>query len=202
MSKIFFNKIVKIGIALIISASILFCLVMITPPFTSTYWIFPSVLLVFLIIFGLTFNALEKMWENPPVRYLIIILILLTFGGIIFSYYEGNFITRAKDRDAVRKSDIRQIVMMMDIYKEEKNQYLQSETMPIAIGEISPIPTDPMNPSGENPYYWLDNTEDALTGCDEQHFCVWAEFEKTGFFAGSEKGTKELSIQPTKCPCW
>ncbi len=75
--------------------------------------------------------------------------------------------------------------------------------MPTAIEPyyLVPVPRDPL---ARNPYYWLDNTLGSPTGCDAQHFCVWAELEKDilyKFIVASEKGFRELKTQPTECPC-
>lgn len=106
-------------------------------------------------------------------------------------------------RDSRRVNDIMLIHEALRGYYIDKGKYFQSKTMPTAIEPyyLVPVPRDPL---ARNPYYWLDNTLGSPTGCDAQHFCIWAELEKDilyKFIVASEKGFKELKTQPTKCPC-
>lgn len=102
-------------------------------------------------------------------------------------------------RDLTRKADITQIATAMEMFYGDNNKYPQSKVMPVSIGiYLSSVPTDPLS---KTPYYWLDNTSNAPTGCNSQTYCIWAMLEGGGFYVASEKGTKELSTKPTRCPC-
>lgn len=103
--------------------------------------------------------------------------------------------SRAQARDARRKEDIRQIIIAMKRYYDERGEYLQSSTMPNSIGEYMPrVPTDPGE--GFCAYQWISNVG------NPQQFCVWACLESGKFFAGSEKGSRELDNPPTDLNCW
>lgn len=132
-------------------------------------------------------------------------MVLVSMGGV-----------RAKARDAKRESDLRQIVLAMELdYSDDElySQYTVDEwkaatsQIPKATGKyLSPIPRDP---KGEA-YHWVDNSS-GITGCSSQHYCFFAELEEpsttpgnTIYFAGSEKGTRKLdrASPPDSCPCW
>lgn len=107
------------------------------------------------------------------------------------------------DRDRRRVNDIMLISETLQRYYRDERKYFQSKTIPTGIEPYHLVPTlkDPLT---GDPYNWLDNTPGTLTGCDAQHFCLWAELEKDilyKFIVASEKGFKELETQPTKCPC-
>jgi len=132
-------------------------------------------------------------------------MVLVSMGGV-----------RAKARDAKRESDMRQIVLAMELdYSDDElySQYTVDEwkaatnQIPKATGKyLSPIPRDP---KGEA-YHWVENSS-GITGCSTQHYCFFAELEEpsntpgnTIYFGGSEKGTRKLdrASPPNSCPCW
>lgn len=105
-------------------------------------------------------------------------------------------------RDSRRVNDIMLISETLQRYYRDERKYFQSKTIPAGIDPYYLVPAlkDPLT---RDPYNWLDNTPGALTGCDDQHFCLWAELEGSGFKfkVASEKGVTQLKTQPTKCPC-
>ena len=105
------------------------------------------------------------------------------------------------DRDRRRVNDITLIGETLQSYYRAERKYFQSKTMPTGIKYyLVPAFKDPL--TGE-PYNWLDNTPGSLTGCDDQHFVLWAELEQDilfKFIVASEKGVKAFKTQPTECP--
>lgn len=125
-------------------------------------------------------------------------MVLVSMGG-----------ARLKARDAKRESDIRQIVLAMELAYSDDEKYQQAETAPDIIQSskrvyLDPVPTDPK--TGNPKYQWRSNISGAATNCGTQNYCVYAALEDAvGYFAGSEKGTRHLDVEPPaaagKC-CW
>jgi prepilin-type N-terminal cleavage/methylation domain-containing protein len=139
------------------------------------------------------------------IELLVVITIIGLLSGMILVSLGG---IRAKARDVRRMSDIRQIVLAMELAYSDDDQYIRSLETPDIIQSgsrvyLDPVPRDlrPGNPK----YSWRDNTIAALTNCDAQNFCIYVELEEEGYFAGSPKGTRELSSEPPlaagQC-CW
>jgi len=117
---------------------------------------------------------------------------------------------RSKARDARRESDLRQIVLALELDYSDDERYSQSVDMPTKIPcsnadctgirdgrYLDPVPEDPQG----GVYGWIENIY-GTTGCDDQHYCVWVDLEENGFFAGSEKGTRKVNTERDSCPCW
>lgn len=124
-------------------------------------------------------------------------MVLVSMGG-----------ARSKARDAKRESDIRQIVLAMELAYSDDESYPQSVEAPIIIQSskrvyLDPMPTDPQ--AGSPKYKWRNNAVGATTNCGFQNYCVYVDLEEDGYFAGSEKGTRQLDAEPTlvegRC-CW
>lgn len=148
---------------------------------------------------------------------LIELLVVITIIGILSTMVLVSMSgVRSRAKDAKRESDIRQIVLAMEIdYSDDEkySQYSQAEwesltvQIPKGTGKyLSPIPRDPKGDA----YNWLDNSS-GTTGCNAQRYCFFAELEepsadpsKAIYFAGSEKGTRKLDLAspPNSCPCW
>jgi prepilin-type N-terminal cleavage/methylation domain-containing protein len=141
---------------------------------------------------------------------LIELLVVISIIGVLATLVLVTLSdVRAKARDARRESDIRQIVLAMELdYSEDEkySQYTSAEwadikQIPKDSGKyLKPVPIDPLTGSA---YGWVNNSVGAATNCNEQHYCVYADLElEGGYFAGSEKGTAKLEAAPSTCPCW
>lgn len=125
-------------------------------------------------------------------------MVLVSMGG-----------ARGKARDAKRESDIRQMVLAMELAYSDDEKYPQSQEAPLIIQSskrvyLDPVPTDPK--VGNPRYKWRDNSIGASTHCGSQNYCIYAQMEDTGgYFAGSEKGARHMDTEPPlvegRC-CW
>ena len=102
---------------------------------------------------------------------------------------------RTKARDARRQSDIRQILLAMEMYYDEGMAYLQTENMTAVIssgiGNYLPVvPQDPQAPTRN--YTWINNTGSG----NDQRYCIYAHLESGKYLAASNKGTYELLLPP------
>jgi len=143
------------------------------------------------------------------IELLVVVAIIGTLSGLVLVAMGG---ARKKARDAVRKSDMRQIVSGQEMYYGDNEAYLtnaESTTGTIAIPSYLRILHDPLCHGGTcnsswtgKDYTWeanntaLDCTDNNYDEVSGQWFCVWAELEKndsacstTTFIAASNKGT-------------
>ncbi len=136
------------------------------------------------------------------IELLVVIAIIGILSSIVLVSLGG---ARSKARDARRQSDIRQIGTAMEMFYSDGEAYLQSATMPTAIGAyLTSVPTDPQTTGSCTGFYcWITNTLDA------QQFCAYATLENKGsctttrYFAASAKGTKEIcNTAPSALSCW
>jgi|GEM_PF-2292174 len=101
-----------------------------------------------------------------------------------------------RSRDSGRISDISQISIAMEMYKDDNDgKFLQSEKIPSSIGGY--LDVTPKDPCSNSKYYyhWISNINDS------QKYCVWACLEGGNFFAASHKGVKKLDKAPTDLNC-
>ncbi|MDP2820688.1 MAG: type II secretion system protein [bacterium] len=127
------------------------------------------------------------------IELLVVIAIIGILASIVLVSLGG---ARTKARDARRQSDIRQIVTAQEMYYGDTEVYY-TEAGTELVGPIgaylSPVPKDPSTAVG---YHWFDNT------AKNQQFCIYATLEGGKFFAGSNRGTKQLDLAPANLDCW
>jgi prepilin-type N-terminal cleavage/methylation domain-containing protein len=143
------------------------------------------------------------------VELLVVITIIGTLSGIVLVSLSG---ARSRARDAIRQSDIRQLVSAQGIYYGFNDGYYTSvppgEGGSPSIGRyLSPM-HDPRCPGSECvDYVWRTNTGDL--NCDSSQldseagewFCVYAVMEEkstdpnnTIYFCASHRGTKKVEL--------
>ena len=139
------------------------------------------------------------------IELLVVIAIIGILSTMVLVSLGG---ARTKARDARRESDIRQMVLAMELAYSDDESYPQAAESPDIIQSTKRVYLDPMpkDPGPGNPkYLWRDNALGASTYCDNQHYCIYTELEEEGYFAGSEKGARILDSEPPlaigKC-CW
>lgn len=136
---------------------------------------------------------------------MIELLVVIAIIGILASIVLVSMgSARAKARDTVRKSDMRQIVSAMQLCYDDSgcgagaSAYYTTSNWPTQIGDyMAKVPRDPRD-SSPYVYNWEDNTSDS------QAFCAWAILEgpsATTYFAASQNGTLECTTQPTLSAC-
>lgn len=134
--------------------------------------------------------------------------IVLFFGiaSVLFVVVVASafiFGIRMENRDMERESDIKRMVLALELHYADEGSYPVSQDpyAPSSIHEEH-MPDTPMDPSGGH-YMWLNNDtgSGAAPGCDGQNYCVWADMERSGYFVGSSEGVQELSTEPVSCPC-
>lgn len=140
---------------------------------------------------------------------LIELLVVITIIGILSTMVLVSLGgARIKARDARRESDIRQIVLAMELAYSDDEIYPQHTQAPDKIESskrvyLDPVPRDPGR--GNPRYTWRDNTLGATTNYGFQNYCVYANLEEGGYFLGSEKGTRRTDSAPPlvegRC-CW
>jgi len=138
---------------------------------------------------------------------LIELLVVITIIGILSSMVLVSLGgARSKARDARRESDLRQIVLAMELAYSDDEYYPTASECPDIIQSSKRVYLDPVpkDPKGFK-FTWRNNTLGAATNCDSQSYCLYAELEENGFFAGSPKGTRKLDSEPPtevgRC-CW
>jgi len=131
------------------------------------------------------------------IELLVVIAIIGILASIVMVSMAG---ARSKARDAVRKSDIRQIGSAMELYYNDNEHYYVftpagTNLFPTTIGTaMTSVPSS----QGSINYVWKDNAG------NNQKFCVYTELENPSgkFFAASHQGTKELDAAPSSLDCW
>lgn len=146
------------------------------------------------------------MWKNKKgftlVELLVVIAIIGTLSGIVLVSLGG---ARTKARDAVRQSDMRQIITAEEIYYSNNNAYFTDAGLGDGIPAISTYLQAVDDPLGGTAHYtWVGNT--ALLNCTNpdydadpgQWFCGYATLEESGtntvYFVSTHMGTKKLDL--------
>ncbi len=151
------------------------------------------------------------------VELLVVIAIIGTLSGIVLVSLGG---ARAKARDAVRQSDMRQVVTGQELYYADNGKYFTDDGSGDGIPAISTYLQALDDPLGTVHYIWKDNTAaldcagenyDALIN---QWFCAYAILEEdssisgnTLYFVATHLGSKKLDLDdaPTTiagCTCF
>lgn len=148
--------------------------------------------------------------KNKESFTLIELLVVISIIGVLATLVLVSLgDVRGRARNARRESDMRQIVLAMELDYAEDEKYSQwtlqewsdGKEIPKDSGKyLKPVPVDPQTGLS---YDWISNAVGAATGCNDQRYCLYAALELgEGYFAGSEKGTMKLETEPTGCPCW
>jgi len=143
------------------------------------------------------------------IELLVVVAIIGTLSGLVLVAMGG---AREKARDAVRQSDMRQVVSAQEMYHGDNEAYLKDDG-PTAgtpkIGAYLRVMHDPLCPDGDTTNYtdynWIDNNGVSLDCSDDdydedegQWFCTYAKLEQnpssagcssTTYVAASHKGT-------------
>ncbi len=134
------------------------------------------------------------------VELLVVIAIIGTLSGIVLVSLGG---ARAKARDAVRQSDMRQVVTAQEIYYSNNDAYLTNAAAD-GVPAISTYLQALDDPLSTVHYTWRDNT--AALDCTDvnydtdlgQWFCAYATLEESGtntvYFVSTQLGTKKLDL--------
>lgn len=149
----------------------------------------------------------KKLRGFTLIELLVVIAIIGILASVVLVSVGG---ANSKARDAVRSSDIGQVVTAQTMFSGDGGNYFTAaagDGIP-AIGTYMKAVNDPQ---ASNPYKWLQNDNCTPAG---QAFCVYATMENKGkcvgadekrFFAASEKGTSEIcaaTFAGTGCACY
>lgn len=137
---------------------------------------------------------------------LLELLVVLAIIGIMASLVLVSLQSvRGKARDAKRVSDVRQLMLAMELYLDDHLKYPEKgavgliDSLPSNLSPyLLPVPTDPgVTPANCLPegYRWWGNTGQG------QKYCLWACLEQGGVFTASPKGTIKLDSSPADLDC-
>ncbi len=135
------------------------------------------------------------------IELLVVIAIIGILASIVLVSMGG---ARSKARDAVRQSDIRQVVTAQEMYYGDKDVYYATGTM-ASIPAIAPYLSALQDSQSGKTYNWVANTT-----CTDK-FCAYATLENvtggcssTTYFVASEKGSKVVcTTAPSNgCACY
>jgi len=139
------------------------------------------------------------------VELLVVIAIIGTLSGIVLVSLGS---ARGKARDAVRQSDMRQMVSAQELYYSDNDAYLTNDGTGTGLPAIGTYIQSIDDPLSSQSYVWVNNTAaldctngdyDANAG---QWFCAYATLEeesatpatKTMYFVATHLGSKKLDL--------
>ena len=137
---------------------------------------------------------------------LLELLVVLAIIGIMASMVLVSLQSvRAKARDARRMSDVRQLLMAIELYLDSHLKYPEKG----AVGLVDSLPSNlspylttvPLDPGVTPPtclpegYRWWGNTGQA------KKYCLWTCLEQGGAFTASPSGTIKLDSPPSDLDC-
>ena len=166
----------------------------------------PSFLAIILGIFAIFLNIPLSLKGKGSLLFSLLALVGIIIGGSEFFITHG-----AKSLDALRQSNLRQIMQAMEMYfydkgeypeiKVDNNGYIKNKSIGVY---LDPLPKNPLRYERilnwklikSLPYKGFSNSY------DRNKYCIYAEMWGGKFFAISSKGSEILNTAPTVLDCW
>jgi len=166
----------------------------------------PSFLAIILGIFAIFLNIPLSLKGKGSLLFSLLALVGIIIGGSEFFITHG-----AKSLDALRQSNLRQIMQAMEMYfydkgeypeiKVDNNGYIKNKSIGVY---LDPLPKNPLRYERilnwklikSLPYKGFSNSY------DRNKYCIYAEMWGEKFFAISSKGSEILNTAPTVLDCW
>jgi len=166
----------------------------------------PSFLAIILGIFAIFLNIPLSLKGKGSLLFFLLALVGIIIGGSEFFITHG-----AKSLDALRQSNLRQIMQAMEMYfydkgeypeiKVDNNGYIKNKSIGVY---LDPLPKNPLRYERilnwklikSLPYKGFSNSY------DRTRYCIYVEMWGGKFFAISSKGSEILNTAPTVLDCW
>ena len=166
----------------------------------------PSFLAIILGIFAIFLNIPLSLKGKGSLLFSLLALVGIIIGGSEFFITHG-----AKSLDALRQSNLRQIMQAMEMYfydkgeypeiKVDNNGYIKNKSIGVY---LDPLPKNPLRYERilnwklikSLPYKGFSNSY------NRTKYCIYTEIWGGEFFAISSKGNKILNTAPTSLDCW
>ena len=166
----------------------------------------PSFLAIILGIFAIFLNIPLSLKGKGSLLFSLLALVGIIIGGSEFFITHG-----AKSLDALRQSNLRQIMQAMEMYfydkgeypeiKVDNNGYIKNKSIGVY---LDPLPKNPLRYERilnwklikSLPYKGFSNSY------DRTRYCIYVEMWGGKFFAISSKGSEILNTAPTVLDCW
>jgi len=166
----------------------------------------PSFLAIILGIFAIFLNIPLSLKGKGSLLFSLLALVGIIIGGSEFFITHG-----AKSLDALRQSNLRQIMQAMEMYfydkgeypeiKVDNNGYIKNKSIGVY---LDPLPKNPLRYERilnwklikSLPYKGFSNSY------DRNKYCIYAEMWGGKFFAISSKGSEILNTAQNVLDCW